>query len=124
MEQVSTSPSLQRTILRLVQAAGQIERSALGLRSRSYDPENWDAVLVDLMERGLITEDAQIRVGEKSMRQQRRAVIVYRLTEPLIWTSPDGVTHTGYPDFGAIDTGECSTFVERFPRRDDLAIAE
>jgi hypothetical protein len=118
MEQVSTSPSLQRTILRLVQQAGQIERSALGLRSRSYDPENWDAVLVDLMERGLITEDAQIRVGEKSMRQQRRAVIVYRLTD----------IGMQYPDFGSISTEECNAFVEKFRKQDledDLAaIAE
>lgn len=108
----STSPTLQRTILRLVQASGTMERSALGLRSRSYDPENWGAVLDDLIDRGLITEGAVIRVGEKSMRNQKRAVIVYQLGDVF-----------SYPDFEKMSNDEVHTFVATFPRRDSITDA-
>lgn len=69
------SPSLQKTILRLVQTQGPIDRSTLGQKTRSYDQDNWDAIVDDLVDRGLITEGSEIRLRRKN----KRAVIVYTL---------------------------------------------
>jgi hypothetical protein len=122
----STSPSLQKTILRLVQTNGTIERSALGMRSRSYDQENWEAVLDDLIDRGLITEDAQIRIG--ATRRQKRAVIVYRLNQDGLLRSATLVTIDDlprtetefvapmYPDFASMTAESVQAFVAKFPK--------
>jgi hypothetical protein len=118
----STSPSLQRGILRLLQTNGQMERSALGLRSRSTDPDNWGAVIDDLVARGLITESSEIRVGAKSYRGQKRAVIVYRLV-PIA----DDPTQSGdhkFPIFADMSSEEVHNWVELFPRpAEDQSIA-
>lgn len=110
------SPSLQRTILRLVQTHGTIERSILGLRSRSYDMDNWEAVLDDLVDRGLITEDAHIRVGKNSRRGQKRAVIIYRLGGNVL-LDPETDVHYEVPDFTAMTSEEVQQFVGKFPRQ-------
>jgi len=104
----SISPSLQRTILRLVQTHGTIERSTLGVHSRSYDPENWPIVLDDLVDRGLITEDSAIRVGENSKRKQKRAVIVYTLT---VMAEPNP-----HPVFGDMTPEGVAEYVALFPK--------
>lgn len=109
----STSPTLQRTILRLLQTNGQMERSKLGLHSRSTDPDNWASVLDDLVARGLITEDSVIRVGANSYRGQKRAVIVYTLNH-----NPDA-----HPKFADMTAEAVHEFVETFPRSDAEAIA-
>jgi len=105
----SSSPSLQRTILRLVQTHEPIERSKLGLRSRSYDMDNWEAVLDDLVSRGLITEDSTIRVGENSRRNQKRAVIIYRMGDVDVLDLPF------FPKFADMSTEEVLSFVEKYP---------
>jgi len=126
------SPSMQRNILRLIQLHGPIERSELGRQSRSYDPDNWEAALDDLIDRGLITEGSQIRVGLKSRRRQKRAVITYVLSEtPGNWTMhtvddgivmeyPDGRVSRGpypWPKFADMSPEEVQVFIQRFSPR-------
>jgi hypothetical protein len=98
------NPQLQRTLLRLIQAAGKIERSALGMKSRVYDQDNWDAALMDLVERGLITESSEIRVSERSKAGQRRAVITYELGKEDV------------PDYASMRPEEVAEYVQLFPK--------
>ena len=104
------SSSTQARILRLVQTNGMMERSALGLQSRSYDPNNWEEVLDGLVGRGLITEDSTIRVGAGSYRQQKRAVIVYTMADPRDTAHPEE-----FPVFKEMTAEAIQEFVLQFP---------
>jgi hypothetical protein len=133
-----TSPSLQRSILKLVQTNGPMERSELGRRSRSTDQDNWAAVLDDLVDRGLITESAVIRVGANSRRGQKRAVITYQLgnaaqlamdtatSVPIVdlpLTEGPFTAPYDFPNFADLSSEEVHQYVDRFPRRTAEAIA-
>ena len=109
-----TSPSLQKTILRLVQTQGPIDRSTLGQKTRSYDQDNWDAIIDDLVDRGLITEGSEIRLRKKN----KRAVIVYVL-RPLLPGLPAGLHD--HPNFTDMTPEEVQKYVQQFAPRAAVA---
>jgi hypothetical protein len=99
MRPAPSSPGLQRTILRLVQALGPIDRSTLGQKSRSYDPDNWNDIMDDLVQRGLITERSEIRMR----KHNKRAIIMYEIGD-----------HGEFPDFSEMTPKQVQKFVLEF----------
>ena len=96
---------VQRAILRTIQKhEGPIERSLLGLHTRPYDQDNWGVALDDLVARGVIVESSVIRAKQ----QQRRAVIVYSLSDQI------GIMSVAEPNFDTLEPEALSAYLETY----------